>query len=83
MEESEKETGKQREEEDKEKIQKIIAENVGIGRKVEIKQVIRLGRRNEEGGEGRRMRPLLIKLEESEDKYMILKSARNLNRAAT
>ena len=76
VEESNKENGRDREADDKILTDRVFKEGVGIN-EYQIKSIIRLGKRNEGIN---KPRPLLIKLDNSEQKWLILKNAKKLNK---
>lgn len=63
-------------EEDKEMCKDVVENSLGLEESdYKIVKVIRLGKKREEGA---KPRPMLIKLEEEEQKWNIIKNARNL-----
>ena len=81
VQESQKESGQDREEDDKEKCKKIFANGLGMNG-VNIEKVVRLGKRYNRDEEVQRLRPrpMLVKLSTKEEKFDILKNAKNLAR---
>ena len=61
--------------------QNIFEKGVGI-RGVMIKGIIRLGKRDINNNQFNKPRPMLVKLDSEEQKWEILKNAKNLARAA-
>lgn len=76
MEESTKDLGMDREEEDRGMCQKIFADGLKVEHsKYQVKKVIRLGKRREADA---KPRPLLVQLSSSEEKWMLLRQAKLL-----
>ena len=77
--ESTKEDGKEREREDRDRCDKIFTEGVGLNKKdYQLINVYRLGKKTEQNGSRGGLRSLLVKLANKDQKWTILKSAKNL-----